>query len=557
MSEPHWCLTTDEEKEEHLAGSFAMIRLDDHAVVISIRQVVQYGLEEFPVEILAHEIGHHVYTPADLRDNARLAARIRAGLPTREEYSGLVANLYTDLLINDRLQRDAGLNMDGVYKKLKNQGMDQLWNLYMRTYELLWNLEPGTLANGDLDARMQNDASLGARVIRAYAKDWLGGAGRFAALYLPYLLKQKKMTIYVLSPWLDTGQAGASDDAPDGMVEIEDDELDGAVHPSEDEALTGISGLPDERDGEKNKNKSSQPSGGGRELIGGKKNQYRSPSEYTELMESLGVKLDKKDLIIRYYRERALPYLIKFPSRVIREASDPLPESLDVWEPGQSMAELDWIETALRSPVLIPAVTTVKRQYGTTAGNDPERLPVDLYIGVDCSGSMMNPALNLSYPILAGTIMALSALRAGARVQAVLSGEPGRHSKTKDFIRDENEILNVLTGYLGTGYAFGILRLKETFLDGGKITRPAHILVVTDSDIFYMLKEVKNGWQIAKDALNAAGGGGTFVLNMAPYYAQSPDVARMIEGGWNVYVVNNWEDMVEFARAFSKLNYER
>ena len=69
LAEPRWCLNTADEKEEQLAGSFAMIRLKDHAVVISLRQVAELGLEEYAVEILAHEIGHHVYAPADLRDN--------------------------------------------------------------------------------------------------------------------------------------------------------------------------------------------------------------------------------------------------------------------------------------------------------------------------------------------------------------------------------------------------------------------------------------------------------------------------------------------------------
>src|SRR4051794_29921730 len=84
LSEPHWCLDGAEEKREELLGSFAMIRLLDHAVVISLRQVREHKLDDFATEVLAHEIGHHVYCPADLGDNARLLARIRAGLPTKE-----------------------------------------------------------------------------------------------------------------------------------------------------------------------------------------------------------------------------------------------------------------------------------------------------------------------------------------------------------------------------------------------------------------------------------------------------------------------------------------
>ncbi len=97
LQPPRWCFTTAEEEAESLSGSFAMIRLVDHAVVISLKQIVEQRLEKFPQEILAHEIGHHVYTPGDLADNARLIARTRGGLPNRERHAPLIANLYADL----------------------------------------------------------------------------------------------------------------------------------------------------------------------------------------------------------------------------------------------------------------------------------------------------------------------------------------------------------------------------------------------------------------------------------------------------------------------------
>jgi hypothetical protein len=555
LAEPRWCLDAAGEKEEQLAGSFAMIRLQDHAVVISLRQVEALGLADYALPILAHEIGHHVYAPADLRDNARLLTRVKAGLPSREALSGMIANLYTDLLINDRLQRDSGLDMAAVYRKLRVTGADRLWRMYMRIYEVLWSLEAGSLALGELDARLQSDAALGARLVRAYAKDWLEGAGRFAALMLPYLLEAPQMGAIIATPWADTGQAGAGDQIPDGLAEIGDGELEGAVHPAEDEALSGLGGL-DEEDQEGEKEESSSPRAGGRAVRGGHKNRYRSPSEYRELMQSLGVDLPEKDFIIRYYRERALPHLIRFPVRRLPQAVDPQPEGLDQWDAGNPLSELDWVESLVRSPRVIPGVTTVQRTFGLTPGHEPERLPMDLFLGVDCSGSMGNPAYDLSYPVLAGAIIVLSALRVGARVKVTLSGEPGEHSSTEGFIRDEREIMKVLTGYLGTGYAFGILRLKDTFLSGDRPKGPVHILIVTDQDIFHMLKEVPAGWELAREALQAAGGGGTYVLNIASRQYYEQDIARMEEDGWQLHLVSGWEELVAFARAFARASYE-
>src|SRR6185436_9046457 len=62
LSEPRWCMSEADERQEHLSGSFAMIRLVDHAIVIGLAQIQDRGLQDFAVEIMAHEIGHHVYT---------------------------------------------------------------------------------------------------------------------------------------------------------------------------------------------------------------------------------------------------------------------------------------------------------------------------------------------------------------------------------------------------------------------------------------------------------------------------------------------------------------
>src|SRR5437773_6535076 len=171
LREPHWCLSPADARHEQLTDSFAMIRLTDQTIVISLEMVAQMGLQDFPLEVMGHEIGHHVYCPADLSDEARLMARIRTALPTRETFAGLVSNLYSDALINDRLRRWSELRMNDVYAKLAGSAAaaSPLWTFYMRMCEILWSLEKGTLVRGPVDAAMEADAMLGSRVIRAYA----------------------------------------------------------------------------------------------------------------------------------------------------------------------------------------------------------------------------------------------------------------------------------------------------------------------------------------------------------------------------------------------------
>jgi hypothetical protein len=563
LSEPRWCLTTADEKREQLSSSFAMIRLADHAVVISLRQVQERKLEQFAVEIMAHEIGHHVYTPADLTDNARVQTRIRAGLPTRERLAPMVANLYEDLLINDRLQRSAGLNLAGVYQQLGSQPSDgqppdRFWTLYMRIYEVLWKLDRGTLASGSVDERLAADAQLGARLIRSYTKNWVDGAGRFAVLCLPYLLDDDKAPQAQLGAWADTLSAGAGG-LPEGLTQVEEGEQEGAIHPAEDPELSGIETTADE--------KTNTAASGNAAVTQGESGQksnksHREPFEYAEVLKAAGVNLPEELITAQYYRERAQPYLISFPIRQIPQAIDPLPEGLDVWDISASLEEIDWTGTLLTSPIVIPGETTRRRIYGESPGTSPDRVPLDLYLGVDCSGSMYNPAHALSYPVLAGAIIALSALRAGSRVMAVLSGEPGRTIATDGFVRDEAAVLKLLTGYLGTGTTFGIHRLADTFGDNRPGGRAVHILIITDNDIFSMLNNKNHGetgWDVARQSLANARGGGTFVLHLPGWSSQYgkgySGYDRMEEEGWIVSPVSTLEELIAFARRFSQTKY--
>lgn len=560
LHNPVWCFSTEDEQKESLTGSFAMIRLVDHSVVISLRQVLGKGLEEFAIDILAHEIGHHVYCPADLTDNARLLARTRRGLPGCENCAPMVANLYADLLINDRLQRRRGRNMVGVYQALKTESEGgQLWQLYMRTFEILWNLAPQTLTNGSVDGRINQDAMLGSRLIRVYSRDWLAGAGRFACLLLPYVAEEAEAARREFGAWCDTLQAGAGG-IPDGLSEIDDDELTGVLHPAEDLELAGLDPIDL---GEQ----SGQGSGRVASAASGRKTlkSFRDPFEYAELLKAAGVNLSERELAVRYYRERALPYLVPIPARVDPVATDPIPEGLEVWDPTSDLERVDWISTLIASPQVVPGVTTRERLEGAAPGSQPQRIPLDLYLGVDCSGSMRDPALTLSYPVLAGTILCLSALRAGAVVKVCLSGEPGKSISTGGFVRNQTLILKTLLNYLGTGYAFGIHRLAETFMPETRPKRPVHILIVSDYDMFAMLDESGNGrvgWDIAREAVQNCGGGGTYVLQLPGYRDDvenryAPQIARMRADGWNVHAVNSLEELLAFARQFSRQRYQQ
>jgi len=565
LREPRFLDSNEEAAKEAMAGEIAAIRIRDHSVMVNVAEVKARGLEDHALAILAHEIGHHVYVPGNLTDNARMLAamsRILEGLPAGTVH--LVANLYGDLMINDRLQRRANVDIASVYVKLKARAAkgksSNVWNVYSRTYEHLWRLNPGTLAPDGIPDDMNADAMLLARLVRNFAGDWLRGARRFAVVLYPYLVRdqqERRGQTFVELGLHDTGKAGTpaaededKDAIPDGLSsidpsEIEDDDTfdDDIDDPIGDRSEKKLPSAP---------NTAPTKEGHGRPG-----DQYRQPFEYGSLLRSLGLNLSQHEVTSRYYRERALPHLIPFPARRTPQAKEPLAEGYDEWGPADPLESLDLFGSILQSPYVVPGVTTVQRVYGEAPGSDPAKVPMDLDIYVDCSGSMPNPAIDVSYLSLCATILAMSALRAGARVQATLWSSAGIFETTGGFIRDEKRVVGTVTGYVSGGTAFPIHILRDTYRDRKPSEPLAHIVVISDDGCDTMLRrdeQGNDGAEVCAMAYAKARGGGTLVLNL-PRVRHWPARAPLEKIGYRVHSVQAWEDLVAFARTFVQDNY--
>lgn len=563
IRDPSLWFLPDDLRREGVDGTLASIRLFDQVVQVNLPLVRHYGLEDFGLEFLAHEIGHHVFTPGNLADQARCMYAMKQALfGISIDVVQRTTNLYQDLLINDRLVRSSGLDLAAIYERLNQRDAGQpssgVWTVYMRTYEHLWRCPPGRLAPPGVSEEMNGDAALLARLIRHYAGDWLRGSKRFATVMYPYIIEDKKncspevFTIYGMNDCAGAARCPEGlDGVPDGLLVVQDSEQDDGM--GFDDLLGGGNFPQSDRDAKGGRTAAAPPRPGSKEASTG---QHREPFQFREILAGLGINLDQHAVTTRYYRERSLPHLIPFPQRRSPRVFDPLPEGYDSWDAGEDIQDLDLFGSLMRSPRLVPGVTTVQRVYGDAPGHEPARVPVDLDIYVDCSGSMPDPSVNISYLALAGTILTLSALRAGARVQATLWAGPRQFETSGGFLRDEKKLMGIVTGYINGSTAFPLHILRETYANRSPSSPPVHIVVISDEGVDTILQPDERktpGEDLCRTALDMARGGATLVLNLPRRKWDAEE--KLLGLGFGIHRVTDWPDLVAFARRFVRDNY--
>ena len=466
-AQAHWSrfLLLREPGEDSCQPSVAQIDLRSRQVTVNAAMILKNDLGDTIEAILAHEVGHHVRFPATMQTQARLRLLERTLVPF-DDYS--LINLFTDLMINERLGERLREPIVKVYRSFTAEPAfhsearwkhDPAFLFYLGVYEELWGLEPGALmgsaaaAFGEIFPGYRADARMLAENLFALGPN----------LYTQFLYFLSVMVRYLAPPDQDQPQAGHSLQC--GRGEPTPGEWAEAVTPSAGE-LEAI----------------------GRALKAGwfetdqaeRLEQGTSAEDRIAGLPGFGTRAATlvPEIMAAYYRQQAEHHLLRPPpQRRLGELQ--VPTTLEEWELGDPLRDIDWVATFLLRGRELGGALPVKRvKVAEEEGLEAPLWQPRTEIYLDVSGSMPNPCFAINAMTLAAQILSTGTTRAGGWVRALLySGAP---LAFWEWTRSETEMSRFLMHYVGGGtdFPFGILDASVKECAGDQPIR----VIITDRD---------------------------------------------------------------------------
>ncbi|PIQ26820.1 hypothetical protein COW36_00270 [bacterium (Candidatus Blackallbacteria) CG17_big_fil_post_rev_8_21_14_2_50_48_46] len=518
---PLYIQTPAERAHWGLAQDLARVHLRSGQILLNGPRIEAEGLLPYLTEILAHEAGHLFYCPASHLVHQRSLEILAQILPEYLSSLPALANLWQDLLINHSLAHKSDLNLIGFLQKWAPAQPSELWKRVLRAYEILLRLPAGQVLKERLPLHQEADAFELADVVYSSKTQDLKGLSTFARLCRPALLQEPHPLL--LSEGTDLGEAH---------------DLNGA--------LTHASSKPPAETSHPGKTLPLfKPEKAEKSAHAGHLGQ-ESPRHFLHFWQAWGQTLSEQEACIAFYRQKAQPLLAPWKIPMQTQPQEPLLEGTDPWLLDTPIEEIAWIDSLIQSPRIVPGFTTVK-QYWSNDTKKNTRLPIQaLDIYLDASGSLPNPAHTCSWPVLSAVVLALSALHQGWKVRITLWSGPDEGLETTPFTRNEQQVLSLLSHYLGGATRFPSDLLSERYL------RPAseacHLLLISDQGLLEALasSELKS---LLKTSLQNARGGGSLLLNL-PEYLQTPaEVLPFQKMGWFFHAVSSEQDIQQLMRA--------
>ncbi|MBY9008123.1 MAG: VWA domain-containing protein [Candidatus Lokiarchaeota archaeon] len=318
---------------------------------------------DFYYIISLHEISHYQIIPYDGLINARLLKS--AMKHVNQIFAPIIVNIFADLVIDKRLYLEhpnlVKWELKTIYNYITNKmSLSHFSNILFHLYEKVLNIK---ITEQSIN---QTDDSLVVQISKIILKDFFDES--------KWEQKVRKIAFIMKKLVKDTFKINKISTKNGGLVKEIEIEIPQDIFEIMDNPL-------------KNRNIDKLKSNN-KENLKRKAEEFAKETHYSEFGApafQAGLLIDKNPLAI-WYRGKAKNLLdIKIFEK---KTNGQVPIYPEVWRIGDSIDDLDIIQTLLVSPVIIPNITTRKwiQNVGENTSNE-EEIP-DLLIVLDSSGSM-------------------------------------------------------------------------------------------------------------------------------------------------------------------------
>jgi hypothetical protein len=251
------------------------------------------------------------------------------------------------------------------------------------------------------------------------------------------------------------------------------------------------------------------------------------------------------EVMAAYYRRQAERYLLRPPPQlVLGEATTPT--TLEEWEPGEPLRDVDWAATLSQRGPLLGAAQPLRRvRVAEAEGWEVPLWQPRVEVYLDVSGSMPDPRRTRNAMTLAAQVLVTAAVRAGGWARAVLYS--GAVVPFREWCRSETELSRFLMHYIGGGTAFPFDLLRESVAEC-RSAQPTRV-VITDADFHHNYDRLPDSAAFAE----AARASPHLVLML---HATGDLAGRYARAGARVVTVKELEDYPAMAAALADALFE-
>jgi len=317
--------------------------------------------------IFKHELMHHKACPNDLQTLLKLidhADRVVHNL----DKAKTIENLFADMVGNTTAINKGDKSIPQLYKKMsKGRENDKFWNMYMRSYEKIWNIQ-GLAVN--VDEKMEADAEKLDDIINkslGTADKWPETVEDFARVVDKYMNNKKNK----------------------GKGKGKPNQKPCPVKKSLIDKHTVKDFIP---------SKNKKPKKLGEDDTSKQIKAYAQSTNLKQFKRIVsGTNLGNKDDAKRwFYSSLAEKYKIPPPRTKFSGNSY---ESHQRWNESDKVDALDVVRSVSRGGILLPDITTEKR-VGKKGRDNLKSEKKDLLLVIDSSLSMPDPRTYFSIPVL-------------------------------------------------------------------------------------------------------------------------------------------------------------